>query len=326
MKKCSFAQQFILVGILSLSCTSRAMPADPERADRPLEPVRLHGVKVNGFWKQQIKLQTEKWIPHCARQMEKGGAGQELLNLIQTGQALRGEPVGEYRGAPWSDAYIYNTVEAACLALEVDPDGDATLAAAQAALRATIEKWIPIIQAAQGKDGYIHSFHTLKKRPRFTAIGDHEFYVMGYLMEMGIAHYRMTGGKDRRLYGVATRCADLLCETFGPAPKRTWKNGHPGMEYALCRLGVLVNEAEGPGKGDKYIALAKHFLDHQHEIQPSIYNQSEKPAIQMTEAAGHAVRATYFYTAMTDMALLKGDVAYAAAVGSIWGNAIHKKH
>ena len=128
--------------------------------------------------------------------MEKGGAGQELLNLIQTGQALRGEPVGEYRGAPWSDAYIYNTVEAACLALEVDPDGDATLAAAQAALRATIEKWIPIIQAAQGKDGYIHSFHTLKKRPRFTAIGDHEFYVMGYLMEMGIAHYRMTGGKD----------------------------------------------------------------------------------------------------------------------------------
>ena len=196
---------------------------------------------------------------------------------------------------------------------------------ARAALRAKIEEWIPIIQAAQGKDGYIHSFHTLKKHARFTAIGDHEFYVMGYLMEMGIAHYRMTGGKDRRLYGVATRCADLLCETFGPDPKRTWKNGHPGMEYALCRLGVLVNDAEGPGKGGKYIALAKHFLDHQHEIQPSIYNQSEKPAIQMTEAAGHAVRATYFYTAMTDVALLKGDAAYAAAVDRIWANAIHKK-
>ncbi|MCY2991354.1 MAG: glycoside hydrolase family 127 protein [Planctomycetota bacterium] len=315
-----------ILPILSLGCMALALPADAMESDRPLEPVRFQRVKINGFWKQQIKLQIEKWIPHCVRQMEQGGAGQELLNLIQTGQALRGEPVGEYRGAPWSDAYIYNTVEAICLALEVDPDGDAQLAAAQETLRAKLEEWIPIILAAQDKDGYIHSFHTLKKRPRFTAIGDHEFYVMGYLVEVGVAHYRMTGGKDRRLYGAATRCADLLCETFGPAPKRTWKNGHPGLEYALCRLGVLANDAAGIGQGDKYIALAKHFLDHQHEIHPDVYNQSDKPAVQMTQAAGHAVRATYFYTAMADLALLKGDAAYGAAADRIWANAIHKKH
>ncbi|MFO0926886.1 MAG: glycoside hydrolase family 127 protein [Gemmataceae bacterium] len=314
---------FVAACLLALSGTATA---DESRASQPLQPVHLQRVKINGFWKQQVKLLTEKWIPHCVRQMEKGGRGQELLNLIEAGRVLRGGEKGEYRGPPWCDAYIHNTVEAICLALEVDPDGDAALAAAQADLRAKLEEWIPIIEAAQEKDGYIHSFHTVKKRKRFTVIGDHELYVMGYLMEAAVAHHKLTGGKDRRLYRVATRCADLLCDTFGPAPKRTWKNGHPGMEYALCRLGVLVNDADGAGKGDRYIALAKHFLDHQHQIQPNGYDQSDRPAVRMTEATGHAVRATYFYTAMADMALLRDDAAYRTAIDRLWANAIGHKY
>jgi len=316
-----------VVSLLSLGSVSAGWSADEGGAAEPLEPVRFQRIKINGFWKQQIKLQTERWIPHCIRQMEAGGEGKELLNLVATGEVLAGKPPSvAFSGCAWSDAYIYNTVEAACLALEVDPEGDQALAAAQEALRAKIEEWIPIILAAQDKDGYIHSFHTLKKRPRFTAIGDHEFYVMGYLLEMGVAHYRMTGGKDRRLYDAALRCANLLCDTFGPPPKRTWKNGHPGMEHALCRLGEAANSSEGAGKGERYIALAKHFLAHQHEIEPNVYNQSEKPAVEMTEALGHAVRATYFYTAMADVARLTGDAAFGAAADRLWANAIHRKH
>jgi hypothetical protein len=301
--------------------------AQAAAAAETLEPVLFQRVRLGGFWKEQVKLLTENWIPHCIREMEAGGKGQELLNLVATGEVLAGKPPSVvFRGCPWSDAYIYNTVEAACLALEVDPEEDAAFAQAQDFLRAKIEEWIPLILAAQDKDGYIHSFHTLKKRPRFTAINDHEFYVMGYLIEMGIAHAHMTGGKDRRLYGAALTCADLLCDTFGPAPKRTWKNGHPGLEHALCRLGEAVNVSEGAGKGDKYVALAKHFLSHQHEIQPDVYNQSEKPAVEMTEARGHAVRATYFYTAMADVARLTGDDAFGAAADRIWDNAINRKH
>ena len=315
-----------VVSLLSLGCVSVASSAVEGVAAEPLETVRSRRVKINGFWRQQIKLQTEKWIPHCMRQMEAGGEGKELLNLVAAGKVLRGEPCGTYTGAPWSDAYIYNTVEAACLALEVDPAGDAELAKAQDFLRAKIEEWIPVILGAQMKGGYIHSFHTVNKHPHFSNIDWHEFYVMGYFIEMGIAHYRMTGGKDRRLYDAAVKCADHLCDTFGPPPKRTWKNGHPGMEHALCRLGDLVSEAEGAGKGDAYVALAKHFLDHQHELKPNVYNQSEQPAVAMAEARGHAVRATYFYTAMADVARLTGDSAYLAAAGRIWANAIHKKH
>lgn len=293
----------------------------------PLEPVRLQSIALNGFWKQQVRRQTGQWLPHCVAQMEKGGRGQELLNLVAAAKVLRGETNDwKFAGAIWSDAYIYNVMESICMALAFSPAGDTELAQDQARLRAKMEEWIPIIVAAQDKDGYIHSYHVLKDHPRFTRDGDHEFYVMGYFIEMGVAHHRLTGGKDRRLYDAALRCADLLDATFGPAPKRSWRNGHPGLEYALCRLGVLVNEAEGGGRGDKYIRLARHFLDHQHATpHPTEYNQSDKPAVAMTEARGHAVRATYFYTAMTDIALLQRDAAHAAAVDRIWANAIHRK-
>lgn len=312
------------VVVLSLSC----LLSWPLRAtSESLEPVRLQSIGLNGFWKQQAKRQTEQWLPHCVAQMEKGGRGQELLNLVAAGKVLRGE-VNDwtFTGAIWSDAYIYNVMESICMALAVSPEGDADLARAQSQLRATMEAWIPVILAAQDKDGYIHSYHVLKSHPRFTKDTDHEFYVMGYFIEMGVAHHRLTGGRDRRLYDAAIRCADHLDATFGPSPKRSWRNGHPGLEYALCRLGVLVSEAEGAGKGDKYVRLARHFLDHQHQTpHPTDYNQSEKPPVDMNEARGHAVRATYFYTAMADVALLQQDTAFRQAVDRIWASAIHRK-
>jgi DUF1680 family protein len=296
------------------------------QAVEPLEPITFQKIEVHGFWQDQFKRITEKWLPHCIEQMEAGGRGQELLNLVYAAQALKGQPHGEYTGRPWSDAYVYNTVEAICLALAIDPKGDSELTQAQAFLRHKIEEWIPIILAAQMESGYIHSFHTVNGHPHFSNISKHEFYVMGYFIELGVAHYRITQGRDLRLYNAASRCADHLCNIFGPAPKRTWKNGHAGLEYALCRLARLVNKVEGKHKGDKYKDLARHFLDHQHEIEPEVYNQSHRRAVEMENAAGHAVRATYFYTAMADIALLDNDREYLKAVDRIWANAIHRKH
>ena len=294
----------------------------------PLEPVHFARIKLDGFWKQHVKRLTEKWIPHCIKQMEAGGKGQELLNLVHTAEVLKGNPPGgKFTGCPWSDAYVYNTVEAICLALAVDPVGDADLAAAQQALRAKMEEWIPIILAAQCEDGYIHSFHVVNKFPRYSKIHNHEFYVQGYFIEMGVAHYQAAGGKDRRLYDAARKCADLLCETFGPAPKRTWVHGHPGMEIALCRLGRLVNQVDGPGKGDKYIALTRHQYETRHTVKEyrNAYHQSHLPAVEQGEALGHAVRGTYFFAGIADIAMLQKDPAYLRAADRLWDSAVNRK-
>lgn len=312
-----------LVGSTSFQTRLASARAD----DEVLTPVYFQSIQIDGFWRDQIKRLTEKWIPHCVAQMEEGGRGQELLNLVKTAKALKGEPTGEFTGAPWADAYVYNTIEAICLALAVDPDGDPDLANAQEFLRKKLDEWIPIVLAAQRDDGYIHSYHTVNKFDRYSNINSHEFYVQGYFIEAGVAHYQVTGGKDRRLYDATRRCADQLCENFGPAPKRNWIYGHAGMGIALCRLARLVNHAEGNGTGDKYSNLAKFFFDHRHDVEEhrNPYRQSHLPVAEQSHAVGHAVRATYFYSAIADLAMLTGDKAFASAVDRIWNSAVNRR-
>jgi hypothetical protein len=321
------AARTLLVAALLAAFGWTAAAAETAPPGPPLVPVHLQQVTVRGFWRDQVKRLAEQWIPHCIAQMEEGGRGRELLNLVHAARVLKGEPAGKFTGTPWSDAYVYNTIEAACYALAVDPEGDRALAGAQAFLRKKVDEWIPIVLAAQMDDGYIHSYHTVNGQPRYSNTARHEFYVQGYFLEAGVAHYRLTGGKDRRLYDAAVRCADHLCATFGPPPKRNWIYGHAGMGLALCRLARLVDEAEGPGKGRKYVRLAKFFFDHRHTDPKhrNAYNQSHRPVVEMEHAVGHAVRATYFYAAVADLAMLTGDAAYRAAADRLWTSGVHRR-
>lgn len=319
-------------GILIFCLACAAGLAGLAQDVRVLDHVPQLGVKVNSFWRDEFRKLAVEWIPHCIRQMEKGGRGEEMLNLIATAEVNAGKkPSVRFKGCPWSDAYPYNTAESICLALEIDPGNDKKWQEANRYLKAKLEEWIPIFLAAQEKDGYIHSFHALKKIPHFSRIENHEFYVMGYFIEMGVAHMRMTKGQDRRLFDAAIRCADLLDATFGPAPKRTWTNGHPGIEYAFLRLADACEKWNGKGSGEKYAKLSQYFVRNQHSTGKGVhhfhpsYNQSERPAEEMTEATGHAVRATYFYTAMAGLANRLNDVKLGTAADKIFANAIDKK-
>jgi len=55
------------------------------------------------------------------------------------------------------------------------------------------------------------------------------------------------------------------------------------------------------------------------------YNQSHMRVVDQTEAVGHAVRATYMYSGMADVAALTGDTAYVQAIDRIWDNVASKK-
>ena len=293
-----------------------------------LEPVETVRHKINSpLWSGRIKAQIVSWIPHCISklntpELKEGG----IHCFVAAGNKLAGKPAGKHANHVAGDAWTYNIVESICLALLVDPQGDRQIIKAQEAMKATLEDWIPKILAAQEPDGYLQTYFTLNDREHWSVKhrGDHEGYVAGYFLDAAVVHYQMTKGKDTRLYNGARKLADCWCNNLGPAPKKAWYNGHQGMEMALVRLGRLVNRAEGEGKGDKYIKLAKFLLDCRKD--GGEHDQSHVPVIRQYQAVGHAVRATYSYAAMAGVAMETGNVDYQSAVASIWDSLVHRKY
>jgi hypothetical protein len=293
-----------------------------------LDPVATKAYQLNSpLWSTRIKNIIIHWIPHCAAKLsepdlKEGG----LENFVRAGNKLAHKPAGRREGPPWSDAYVHNTVESMCLALLVDPQGDAELAAAQKAIRATLENWVAKILAAQEADGYLQTHFTLHGLPHWDPghRGDHEGYVAGYFIESALAHYLMTKKADGRMYRAARKLADCWCNNVGPLPKRPWYDGHEELEQALVHLGRFVNQDEGPGKGRKYIELAKFLLDCRSG--GSEYDQSHLPAVRQYEAVGHAVRAAYCYAGMAGVATEIADPDYQSAVQSLWSNLVQKKY
>jgi DUF1680 family protein len=126
------------------------------------------------------------------------------------------------------------------------------------------------------------------------------------------------------MYDAAKKLADCWDANIGPAPKKAWHDGHEEIEQALVRLARLVNEVEGDGKGDKYVRLSKFLLDCRRGGDS--YDQTHLPVVQQYEALGHAARAAYCYSAMTDIAMETGDAQYYSAVKSLWDNIVNKKY
>ena len=309
----------------SSTLTVKVVPPPPKK-NLALIDTKTYKIQ-SPLWNSRAKALIVNWIPHCIQKISDPALPQGgINNFIEAANKLAGKPHGSHRGYSFSNAWVYNTIESICVALMVDPQGDAEIIAAQKAMKAILEDWIPKVLAAQEPDGYQQTLYTLTGRERWSPKhrSDHEGYVAGYFLEAGIAHYLMTDKKDARLYRAAKKLADCWCDNLGPAPKKPWYDGHQAMEIALVRFGRFVNQVEGAGKGDKYIALAKFLLDNRQDGH--WYDQSHLPVVQQYEAVGHAVRASYSYAGMADVAMETGDVDYQSAVASIWDNLVNRKY
>ncbi len=312
-----------------------AVHVEPEPPIDRLDVVYTRNYSIDSqFWNQRAKTLIVNWIPHCVRMCERmdipamrGDGG--IDNFIEAGKANRGEPHGKHKGYVFSNAWVHQTVESMCIALMVDSQGDPEILQAQELMRATLERWIPIILAAQMPDGYLQTAYSLADRASWPERwspdhrGNHEGYVAGYFIESAINHYTLTNGKDLRLYNAAKKLSDCWVANIGPG-KKEWFDGHQEMEQALVRFGRFVNDQEGNHRGDAYIALAKFLLDSRRG--GSEYDQSHLPPGQQYEAVGHAVRATYFYSGMADIAAETHDPDYQSAVISLWDNMVNKKY
>ena len=245
------------------------------RDSKPLagqsEVLTRHYELTSPLWKARTKALIVNWIPHCIAEIDRPNLKEGgIQNFVEAGKKNTGHPSRPHVGYPFSNAWVLNTIEAMCVALARDPDGDAEIAQAQASIRKKLEEWIPLVLTAQEPDGYFQTRITLgyprekdqpavarRWQPRLR--GEHEGYVAGYFIEAGIAHHIATGGKDGRLYQAARKLADCWAAQIGPPPKQEWYDGHEEMEQALFRLAAYVDTVEGPGKGQKYADLG-HFL------------------------------------------------------------------
>lgn len=324
------SQSGTTTGSSSLNLTAHFPPKE-----KRLDVVYTKRYTINSpLWNNRAKALITSWIPWCIDQCERtdlttGQGG--LDNFIEAAKALRGEEHGRHLGYVFSNAWVHQTVESMCIALMVDPQGDKDIIAAQEKMKVSLEKWIPIILAAQEPDGYLHTAYTLRDPERWDKRwserhrGDHEGYVAGYFIESAINHYTLTNGTDKRLYEAAKKLSDCWVKNIGSGPGQiVWFDGHQEMEQALVRFGRFVNDMEGNGRGDSYIALAKFLLDSRAD--GSEYDQSHVPVQQQYEAVGHAVRAVYTYSGMSDVAAETADTDYQSAVMSLWNNMVNKKY
>jgi DUF1680 family protein len=276
--------------------------------DYPIRAVPLTAVRItDGFWAPKREINRTVTIPHIMQQNEVTGRIDNFL------KAAKRKP-GAYQGQRYNDTDVYKVIEAASWSLATHPDP---------ALDRKVDELIAIIGAAQEPDGYLYTPRSVDPANPAPGAGperwswlhtSHELYDQGHMIEAAVAHYSATG--KRTLLDIAIKSADLMVKVFGPNGRRDVP-GHEEVELALVKLWRVTGQ-------QKYLELAKFFLDERgrpHSVEHPrfeqgnrffmyndlAYRQDHAPVREQTTAVGHAVRASYLYSAMTDLATLLGD-------------------
>ena len=291
-------------------------------ADYPLKPVPFNKVEMTSdFWRPRLQTQRKTLVPFA---FEKTQPGVEHLQAAR--DFLAGKKVEGHQPHRFIDSDLYKVMEGAAYLLQLRADPE---------LEATLDELADVIAGAQDKDGYLYPSHTtgvgnekgmMGNSPYTFVVHSHELYNVGHLYEAAIAYYQATG-KDK-LLKVAEKNAQHVNKVFfeGDSKYNDGKPirqapGHQEMELALVKLYRVTGK-------QLYLDMARKFLeirgvtyvpDGEGVMSPT-YAQQHAPVVDQKEAVGHAVRATYLYSAMADVGTLTGDKRYGKALDNIWGD------
>lgn len=278
---------------------------------------------TDNFWLPHIETIRNVTVPFAFRKCEE-------THRIDNFAVAAGIKEGKFNSPyPFDDSDVYKIMEGASYLLAVKEDNG---------LDAYMDSLISLIGAAQEPDGYLYTTRTIggssihpwagKKRWENERDNSHELYNVGHMYEAAVAHYQATGKRD--FLDIAIKSADLLCNTFGPEEgKLTVAPGHQEVEIGLVKLYRATGDR-------RYLDLSKFFLDargkydkydrnSKDQFRSGAYWQDHKAVIDQDEAVGHAVRAAYMYSAMTDVAALRNEQTYRVAVDNLWDNVTGKK-
>lgn len=280
----------------------------------PIDPVPFTSVKVgDGFWGQRLQASREVTVPLAFSKCEETGRYRNFECAAHPSDTIH---VG---GFSFDDTDVYKTIEGASYLLQTYPDER---------LKQYIDSVLVIVAGAQEPDGYLYTARTMNPKHPHEWAGNqrwekveelsHEFYNLGHMLEAAVAHYQATG--QRNFLDIAIRYADCVIREVGPNEGQVVRvPGHQIAEMGLAKLYLATGD-------QKYLDQAKFFLDYRGKTDHrDPYNQTHLPVLEQKEAVGHAVRATYMYAGMADVAALTGDEGYIHAIDTIWDNIVSKK-
>lgn len=303
------------------------IPSDNSTAligDYPLRPVPFKRIELrDSFWLPRLETNRSVSVPLALQRNRETG---RVDNFRKAAHEMK----GAFQGRRFNDSDVFKAMEAAACTLMHKPDEN---------LARNLEELITLVGRAQEADGYLFTSRSID--PAHPAPGSgterwsnlrvsHELYNMGHMYEAAVAHYQLNG--SRRFLDIAEKNASLLLKTFGPDKRRAFP-GHQEIEIGLAKLYRVTGRKA-------YLDLARFFLDerghyHNGETYPpdspfSTYNseeylQNHKPALEQTEAIGHAVRAMYMFAAMADVAALGENPDYGAAGTRLWQDVVGRK-
>ena len=280
-----------------------------EQPLKMIEQIDFSHVKINdNFWSPRLSKHVSATLPVCIDQIEN-----QTGRIRNFENAAKGE--GEHSGIFFDDSDVYKALEGMAYSLINNPDPE---------LEKKADEWIDKFAAAQQPDGYINTFYTLTGLDkRWTNMDKHEMYCAGHMIEAGVAYYQATG--KRKLLDVCIRMTDHMMSQFGPG-KRHWVPGHEEIELALVKLYQTTQE-------QKYLDFAYWLLEERGHCSGTmgdegkwdpVYYQDIVPVRRLTDISGHAVRCMYLYCGMADVAALKNDTGYIAAMDRLWDDVVHR--
>ena len=273
------------------------------------------------FWTPRLRANREHTLPAQYRHCRDTGR----LDAF----ALAWQPGDPREPHIFWDSDVAKWVEAASYALCTHTD---------TGMLDTLNSVAELIASAGQSDGYLNTHYTaVEPDKRWSNLRDcHELYCAGHLIEAAVAHFQATG--SRVLLDAMCRYADYIGIVFGTgAGQRPGYCGHEEIELALVKLAGVTGET-------RYRDLAAYFIDQRGQ-QPHYFDteavargenpadywaktyaycQADRPVRELATVAGHAVRAMYLYSAMTDLAA-RGDATLRPALDRLWDDVTLKK-
>ena len=299
-----------------------------------LADISLKNIDITDkFWNKYRSLVKDVIIPYQWDTLNDNVPDAEPSHCIENFRIAAGEKKGEFYGAVFQDTDVAKWLEAVAYVLDSQGRDEE--------LEKLADETIDLIGKAQGPDGYLNTYFTIKEpERRWTNLREgHELYTAGHMIEAAVAYYQATG--KRRFLDIVMRFADLISKKFGPEEgKCHGYPGHPEIELALVKLyrvtgkknyletakyfvdvrGVGENYFFQEEKGEKYQQIFPEFAGYEPE-----YSQSHKPVREQKTAEGHAVRAVYLYSAMADLAYEYQDESLLKACEALWKNIVTKR-